>query len=371
VVPTNNVTINPATGALYINGALSPAGIGGIFPNYKLTQTEAWSLSVQQELMPGLILEVNYSATEAHHLPVFNQDVNRYTDSLIVNNGTLGRLNSNFSTIQYATSDANSIGNYGSVKLRRRFSRGFTFGALYTFGKALDNFTGSGSLDSGAAATGTGANGADQVLTNYNLAAQRGRSDFDIRQQFAFDFSWTTPKKYDVRWERALLGDWQFSGIWLLQSGLPFSVFTSQGFAPVYNAAGQVIGNKGGDYNADGSNFDVPNAPSFGTNVSTGKNNYLNGLFPASAFPVPALGIEGNLGRNAYNNEGYNNLNLTVGRLFPIRERLKIEARAEVFNLFNRTNLTGVSGDLSSGTFGQATGQQPARSLQLHLRATF
>jgi hypothetical protein len=139
----------------------------------------------------------------------------------------------------------------------------------------------------------------------------------------------------------------------------------------VYNAAGQVIGNKGGDYNADGSNFDSPNAPSFGTNVSSGKNNYLNGLFPASAFPVPALGQEGDLGRNTYNNEGYNNINLTVGRLFPIRERLKIEARAEIFNLFNRTNLTGVNGDLSSGTFGQATGQQPARSLQLHLKATF
>jgi len=371
VVPTNNATINPTTGALYINGVLSPAGIGGIDSNYKLTQVEAWSLSVQQELMKGLVLEVNYSATEAHHLPVFNQDVNRYTDSLIINNGTLGRLNPNFSTIQYATSDANSIGNFGSVKLRRQYSHGLTFGAVYTYGKALDDFTGSGSLDSGAAATGTGANGADQVMTNYNLAAQRGRSDFDIRQQFAFDLSWTTPKTYDAQWERSLLGDWQISGIWLLQSGLPFTVFTSQGFVPVYNAAGQVIGNKGGDYNADGSNFDSPNAPSFGTNVSSGKNNYLNGLFPASAFPVPALGQEGDLGRNTYNNEGYNNINLTVGRLFPIRERLKIEARAEIFNLFNRTNLTGVNGDLSSGTFGQATGQQPAHSLQLHLKATF
>jgi len=371
VLPTNNVTINPATGALYVNGTLAPAGIGGIAPNYKLTQVDAWSLSLQQELMKGLVLEVNYSATEAHHLPIFNQDVNRYTDSLIINNGTLGRLNPNFSTVQYATSDGNSFGNYGSVKLRRRFSRGLTFGAVYTYGKALDDFTGSASLDSGAAATGPGANGADEVISNYNLAAQRGPADFDIRQQFAFDFSWTTPKRYSAQWERALLGDWQFSGLWLLQSGLPFTVFTSQGFVPVYNAAGQVIGNKGGDYNADGSNFDVPNAPSFGTNVSTGENNYLKGLFPASAFPVPGLGQEGDLGRNTYNNEGYDNVNLTFGRVFAIRERFKIEARGEVFNLFNRTNLTGVNGDLSSGTFGQATGQQPARSLQMHLRATF
>jgi hypothetical protein len=61
----------------------------------------------------------------------------------------------------------------------------------------------------------------------------------------------------------------------------------------------------------------------------------------------------------------------TFGKLFSFGERLKFEARGEVFNLFNRSNLIGVQGDLSQGTFGKATSQLPARSLQLHLRATF
>jgi hypothetical protein len=373
VLPTANATIDPKTGALYVNGVLSPSGIGGIIPSYTLTQVEAWSLSAQQRLAGNLLLEVNYSATAAHHLPVFNPDVNRYTDSLIVNNGTLVRLNPNFGTIQYATSDGNSIGNYGSVSLRRRFSSGFTFGAVFTHGKVLDDATGSGSLDNGAAAAGFGANGADPVISNYNLAAQRGRADFDIRNQFTSNFSWTTPRKYNEKWERSLLGDWQFSGIWLAQSGLPFSVYTTAGFVPVFNGAGQVIGNTGGDYNADGYNYDVPNAPSFGTSVGTGKQNYLHGLFAASAFPVPALGHEGGLGRNVYSNEGLDNVNLTFGRLFAIRERVKVQGRLEVFNLFNRSSLTGVDGNLADagGTFGKATGSLPARWLQMHLRVTF
>ncbi|HEX8711376.1 MAG TPA: hypothetical protein VF730_05845, partial [Terracidiphilus sp.] len=62
-------------------------------------------------------------------------------------------------------------------------------------------------------------------------------------------------------------------------------------------------------------------------------------------------------------------------------EKIKIEAKGEVFNLFNRTNLQSVDSNMSSatikdgvqvgGTFGKSTSQLPPRSLQLHLRASF
>jgi hypothetical protein len=73
-----------------------------------MTQVLAWSLSLQQELQRNLVLEVNYSATAAHHLPIYNQDVNRFDGDLILNNGVLTRLNPNFSGIQYATTNGNS-----------------------------------------------------------------------------------------------------------------------------------------------------------------------------------------------------------------------------------------------------------------------
>ena len=50
---------------------------------------------------------------------------------------------------------------------------------------------------------------------------------------------------------------------------------------------------------------------------------------------------------------------------------MKIEAKGEVFNLFNRTNLNGVDSGMGDSTFGKSTSQLPPRSLQLHLRASF
>jgi hypothetical protein len=366
VVDTTNVVLNSSGGVVG-----QRANLGGYDPNYKLTQVEDWTLSIQQELPWHLAAELNYSGSAAHHLPVFNQDINRFAGDLIQNNGTLTRLNPNFGDINYATSNANSIGNYGSALLQRRLNKGFAVRGIYTVGKALDTFSTSGSLDGGEATQFL-----DSVIQNGNLKFQRGRSDFDIHQQFSADGTWLVPNHYNTALERNILGGWEFGGVWILQTGLPFSVYTSASFNPVYNDEGQLIGNKGGDYNADGSNYDVPNAPTFGNHLNGQKKaDYLNGIFTASAFPVPALGAEGNLGRNTFDGPGYNNVDFTFEKYFTtpffFGERMKIELKGETFNLFNRSNLTGVVSDLSNGSFGKATNQLPPRSLQFHIRASF
>jgi hypothetical protein len=362
VVDTTNVVLNSSGGVVG-----QRANLGGYDPNYKLTQVEDWTLSIQQELPWHL----NYSGSAAHHLPVFNQDINRFAGDLIQNNGTLTRLNPNFGDINYATSNSNSIGSYGSALLQRRLNKGFAVRGIYTIGKALDTFSTSGSLDGGEATQFL-----DSVIQNGDLKFQRGRSDFDIHQQFSADGTWVVPNHYHTALERNVLGGWEFGGVWIVQTGLPFSVYTSAGFNPVYNGTGQLIGNKGGDYNADGSNYDVPNTPTFGNHLNGKKKaDYLNGIFTASAFPVPALGTEGNLGRNTFDGPGYNNVDFTFEKYFTtpwfFGERMRIELKGETFNLFNRSNLTSVSSDLSSGSFGKATNQLPPRSLQFHVRASF
>jgi hypothetical protein len=377
VVDTSAVTLNSSGGAVITNPdgtqTISRANLGGYSPNYNLTHVITWTLSVQQQLPDNLIFELNYSASAARHLPIFNQDINRFAGDLVVNNGTLTRLNPNFNQVQYATSDSNSIGNYGTAMMARRFSHGIAFRGIYTWGKALDILSQSGSLDSGAV---TGSVTSD-IVENGNYAFQRGRSDFDIRQQFSADGTWTVPTSYDSAWKRAVLGNWQFGGVWIMQTGLPFSVYTSAAFNPVYDTAtGAVIKNIGGDYNADGSDYDVPNVPTFGQHVpGQDRRAFLHGLFPASAFPTPALGQEGNLGRNTYDGPGYNNVNFTFERLFHIpfffNEKMEVEAKGEVTNLFNRASLLGVTSDLSSSQFGTSTNQFPARYLQLHIRASF
>ncbi|MBT9330099.1 TonB-dependent receptor [Paracidobacterium acidisoli] len=369
VVDTSNVVLNPSGG---IDG--QKASLGGYSPNYKFTSVTDWTLSIQQELPGGWVAELNYSASAARHLPVFNQDINRFAGDLVVNNGALARLNPNFGQIQYATSNGNSIGNYGTAMLQRRLNHGVALRGIYTFGKALDVISQSGSLDSGQITPSSGA--AQNIIQNGNLSAQRGRADFDIRQQFSVDGTWTVPNDYGSRWKRNALGGWQFGGVWIMQTGLPFTVYTSAAFNPIYNSSGQVIGNSGGDYNADGSNYDVPNVPTFGSHVGgQSRRAFLKGVFPASAFPVPALGTEGDLGRNTYDQPGYNNVDFNLDKFFHVPwffgEKLQLEGKGEFINIFNRANLTSVNSDLSSSLFGQATSQLPPRRIQFHVRASF
>jgi hypothetical protein len=367
---------------------------------------------VQQQLGASYTIEANYSGSSAHHLPIFNDDLNRFAGDLLTSNATgalpptLNRLNPNFGAMNYGESNGNSVGHYGTVMLSRRQSHGLALRGIYTYGKALDYVSNAVSLDSGSITTTT------PVIRNGDLAPQRGRADFDIRQQFSADGTWTVPNHYNSLLARNVLGGWQFGGVWILQTGLPFTVYTSASFSPVcagnaqvgtspgtvsnpyfpagdcYNTpvsgstsgtwtTGSIItGNTGGDYNADGRAWDVPNVPSFGRHL-TGqkKKNYLNGLFPASAFPTPTLGSEGNLGRNTYDQPGYNNVDFTFEKFFTtpwfFGEKMKLQVKGEVINLFNRTNLNTVTSDLSSSLFGHSTSQLPSRYLQFHLRASF
>lgn len=367
IVDTSNIVLNSSGG---VPG--QRATMGGYTPAYKFTQVEAWTLSVQQQLQSDLVVELNYSGTAAHHLPVYDDggSINRFNGDLIVNKGTLTRLNPNFGSINYAWDNGNSAGNYGSAVATRRFARSFALRGIYTVGKALDETSQSGSLDSGQATTNT------VVVQSQDIKAQRGRADFSVHQQFTSDGTYIVPTTYGNAVERNVLGGWQFSGVWVMQTGLPFTVYTTAPFAPVFNASGNVVGNTGGDYNADGYDWDIPNAPSFGRHLSgVDHKKFLTGVFAASSFPSPSLGQEGNLGRNTYDQSGYNNLDFTAEKFFDVPwfwgEKMRIEARGEFTNLFNRVNLTGVTSDMNNGLFGHSTNQLPPRYLQFHVRASF
>jgi hypothetical protein len=382
VLDTSNAMVNPTTGALLINGVVQRAGMGGYNPNFKMQQVEAWSFSVQQQLQNNLIMELNYSGTEAHHLLEFDNNINRFPGDLIQNNNKLTRLNPNFAGTAWGNSNANSLGNFGSFSIQRSYTHGLALRGIYTYGKTLDEMSQAQSLDSGSITQNT-----NDVYISNDLRFQRGRADFDIRQQFTADGVWDVPSPYSSQALKALLGGWQFGGVWVGYTGLPFTVHNSSAFIPICSGGAAlvnnqcpsgttIIGDAGGDYNADGTNNDLPGTPSFGRHLSgQSKNQFLNGVFKASSFPAPALGQQGDLGRNTYDNPGYKIMNFTFEKYFNapwfFSEKIKIEAKGEVFNLFNRTNLQSVDSGMTDKNFGKSTSQLPPRSLQLHFRASF
>jgi hypothetical protein len=287
-----------------------------------------------------------------------NYDVNRYAGDLL--DGTLNRLNPSFADIQYGQARGSSFYNGFNASVRKRYSAGLDLQVAYTFGKAVD--------DSSTFGRGL------RIVDAANIRSSRGLADFDARQKLSISLLYETPNIGKSMF-LTMLSKWELGAVTILQAGSPFSVFCSQSFIPVLDASGKIVGNSGCDYNADGLTYDFPNAPGFaGYKRGYSRQDYLNGIFKATDFPAPPLGMEGSLGRNTFYGPGYANTNLNIVKRFPLRmlgETGRVDFRTELFNLFNRTNLGVPVGDLTSPQFGRSTTALGARNVQFGLRVQF
>jgi hypothetical protein len=322
--------------------------VAGLDPNLQPPMVHSWALGLQHAI-GGFVFEADYLGTASRKLYI-QTDVNRYAGDMIIHNGTQLRLNPSFAGVIYGRNVGIANTNYGAFGISRRFAHRWTAHATYTWGKSLDYIS---SNDNGVA-------GGEAVYDAQHPEAQYARSDYDARHRFSGDAVWSIPG-VGHGLVHAVTDGFTLSPIVILQSGESFNVYTSAPYA------------SGGDYNGDGYGYDMPNVPSFGRTKSVSRSAFLTGIFPTSAFPVPAKGQEGNLGRNTYDAPGFANVNLAVQRSFPLHflgDAGKFELRGEFLNAFNRVNLTGPVGDLSNVNFGKSTGQFSPRQIQLvgHIR---
>ncbi|MGI8960102.1 MAG: carboxypeptidase regulatory-like domain-containing protein [Bryobacteraceae bacterium] len=325
--------------------------VSGQDPNLKVPFVQNWSLSIQRRVTNTITVEGDYLGSYSDHLYV-TTDVNRFAGDLIINHGTLIRLNPSFGQVLYGRSIGTSDANYGSFMLSKRFSSRWSIRGIYTFGKAIDE----------TSSNGNGVPGALNVFDAFNVRAQRGRSDFNVAKRFTMDSVLDVPSPFSSGLGSRILGGWTLSTILILQSGQPFSVYSSAS----YPAA---------DFNGDGFNYDAPNTPTFGNYLATSRSDYIRGLFTPSRFPLPAPGQEGDLGRNTFDGPGLANVNLNVQKSFHIpwfvSEGAQVQLRGEIFNLFNRVNLVNPISDLSDPLFGKSTDQNLPRQVNLGVRIQF
>jgi len=339
-------------------------------PFMKIQYGENWSLGAQYEVFRSWLAEADYLGSVGHH-EYSSYDVNRTDGNLIANGGNLVRPNSSFGTLNYEQSQYNSNYEGMTVSIKNRgFSKGINFQAAYTYGKAIDQ----------SDTFGVGPNDI------FNLEGERGPAGFDVRNRLSFSTLWQIPHpKFNSGPANVLLSGWQISNITILQSGNPFDVTCSAPFGAVTDANGNVIGNSGCNYNADGVGGGF--RPDFVSGIKTSgftKQQFLNGVFNcggtnncSALFPAPAFAVDGTLGRNAFTGPGYNNTDFSAIKRTHIpwfygSEGAQMEFRAEFFNVFNRVNLTGVDSAINDGAgFGKATGSFPARDIQFGLRFEF
>ena len=335
-------------------------------PTIKTQYSQSWFLNLQREFINGWIVELGYTGTAGINLERID-DINRFAGDLI--DGREDRINANFGTLLFVTNGVSSNFHAATAEVRRGFRRGLSVQLNYRWSKWIDTSsdTSTGQFQDNSEP----GKGAQDIGC---LRCERALSLFDIPHRAAGILMWTPVGLGTERGQlRRLSRDWQFSAILSAQSGRPFSVWNG---APSSIVNGQ---NNGGDYNLDGGGgavgggfYDRPNAPATGTiATSFSRRDFLTGLFPASAFPTPAPGQNGTLGRNTFRGPRFTSVDLSLARGITIREGLQLQLRFEAFNALNNVNLFLPNADLSLASFGKSTQAHDARTLQGSLRLTF
>ena len=322
--------------------------------NAPMPYMQYFSLNVQKALPEGIVLEVGYVGSRGTHLPGENQgnpappgDPTTETQrqlyySTVPNVGAITLFENVFSS------------NYNSLQITasKRFSSGLQFLAAFTWGKSIDDL-------SGSSFTGGGdTNPSAEPQNPLDIAADRAVSSFNQLHRFVGSFGYELPigrgHAFGKAWNRVadgFLGGWQINGILTLQSGQPFSVFASSS-ATCGCTAGDLRANLIGN----------PKLSHPGP----------NGWFNTAAFEDPVLAY-GDSPRNLIVGPGYANLDASLFKKFTIRDKQHLDFRFEFFNVLNRTNFMNPvnSADETWQSGGILTQNYPARIGQVAVRYSF
>lgn len=355
--------------------------------------SQQWNLSLQQQLPGGFMVEATYSANHGTHLLSGTYDLNQADPAKIREFGLAGRLNNAVpnpfagkvpgafggATITQAQAlrpypyigsiNVNSphMGNsiYHALLLsgEKRFSKGFTLLASYTFAKLISdsvlnpiNFV---------ATEGAGEFGFQNGL--YNRRAERSEDPSNVTHRFVLSALWELPigrgkrLNIDNGFANVVLGGWQLNTITTIVAGSPL----------VVRGASNGLANRP----------DMLRVPELADNFTD--TNPQSGVlwFDPAAFVNPALYTYGNTPRaiSQFRNPGAIIVDMSVFKNFAITEGLKLQFRAEAFNAPNHVNLgfpnasfsPGANGMNASASFGRITSSRDPRQMQLGLKLIF
>jgi hypothetical protein len=313
---------------------LSPATVD---PEFRNASLQSWNVNVQHQLAPDVAVTVGYLGSHGSNLRIsrnLNQPVNGLRPFAALSPASPIRPNAPLGNITQveSTGYSNYHALWGSVM--RRLTRGFQIDASYTWSKSLDT----NSLNSSGFA----------VQDSYDIPNQYGLSDFDARHRFVLSAIYQLPFTGN-----ALVRGWQIAAVVQSQTGNPVNIVTS--------------------------NSSLNGVPNTVRPDVTGPIHIIGSVdqwFDTSVFV--AVDRFGNLGRNVVIGPAFNNTDVSVMRTLGFGQRVRLEVRADVFNLFNHANFGPPGNVVGSPTFAKITRTRlttgeagSSRQIQLGARLTF
>ena len=326
-----------------------PKSAFGFQRDMRTPYLQHWNVSLQQELGKSRVVELAYVGSKGTKL-ITARDINQPRPSPVTPNL---RPLPQFDDITFEESSANS--NYHSLQVRFQQQLDFGLSVLssYTWSKSIDN----------ASSFFSSAGDPNFPQDSFNTAAERGRSNFDVRHRLSLSYGYDFPcGKGRTFLENsgllsALLSGWQTFGIVTLQSGRPFTAALQM---DIDNS------NTGRSTLGFGAN-DRPNVVG-SPEISDPSPD---GWFNTAAFAFPAFGSFGDAGRNILDGPGFVNFNMSLMKTTKLREGIDLQLRAEAFNLFNHPNFNLPDNFLGSPTFGRILSAQNPRHIQFGLKLLF
>lgn len=305
-----------------------------------------WNFVIQRQLRQDYLLEAAYVGTKGTRLVRFNELNDAvFGPGATIQNAQSRRPFPEFRQIFNFQGTSNSIYHGLQLTLNKRFSRGFSVLSSYTWSKTIDD------------AIGANISGDPQFpQDSRNLRAERAVSSAHIPHRWVSSFVWQLPLLAKRGLVERVFGGWQFNGIVAVQSGDYKSVIEAVDIA--------LVGR--------------PNQINQRPNVIRDPNNgpkTTDEWFDKSAFvrldPRTDAGRFGNAGRNIVQNPGRFDTDVSLFKHFRLREDIRLQFRAEFFNVLNHTQWNDPVTEIDSQNFGKITSAAAPRRVQLALKLIF
>lgn len=322
------------------------AGYTNIFalinPKIESPYTHHYTLGIERELTKDLVLETSMVGVRGTKF-----DIWRPLNEPDRNTGI--RPNPLLRATFYLDNSATSSYASWQTSLRKRYSHRLSASAHYTWGKAL-------AYNGGDIGTWYQGDNAPRVQDFNNIRAEHAPATGDITHYFASQVVYDLPALSNSgALVRHVLGSWQVGGIFEARTGEPLQITQS-------------------------SSLQVARPDYIGGNaVTSDYQQTLQYLNPKAFARVPTITASGatsrpgNLGWGEVRAPGYWNVDISLTKNFPIRERIALQVRAESFNAFNHFNpkASGIQTSINSSTFGQIRDDVGPRVIQLNARLTW